>query len=85
MENDTFLLALNSIEGLGPIRLKKILDYFKDPKLAWTAPILELRNLGIPETVLEKIEYAKKTLNPFEYLESIKSLGIKFFTIFDES
>lgn len=85
MDNVQFLLALNSIDGLGPIRLKKILDYFKDPKLAWTAPILELKNLGIPEGVIEKIEIARKEISPEGYLESIKSLGIKFFTIFDDT
>ncbi len=84
MDNTPYLLALNSLEGLGPVRLKKILDYFKDPKTAWNAPILELKSLGIPESVIEKIEYAKKTLDPFEYLENIKSFGIKFFTLFEK-
>ena len=46
MDNIAYLLALHSIDGLGPIRLKAILDYFKDPKLAWEASIREIREIG---------------------------------------
>lgn len=39
MNNLPYLLALHSIDGLGPIRLKAILKYFKDPKIALTVLI----------------------------------------------
>lgn len=37
MDNPAFLLALHKVSGLGPIKLKALLDYYKDPKLAWEA------------------------------------------------
>lgn len=56
IKNIDYLLALHSVLGLGPIRLKAILDYFKDPKMAWEAvssrPTLE------PETYVQTIKDA---------------------------
>lgn len=69
MNNIAYILALHSIDGLGPIRLKAILDYFKDPKLAWEAQSKETR----------------KNLEPESYAKSISESGIKWLTIFDEN
>lgn len=81
----SYLLALHSIDGLGPIRLKKILDYFQDPQEAWlAAPALYL-NLGIPRSVVEKLERRRKTLDPLNYLEGILMNKIKVVTIFEDS
>ncbi len=52
MNNIAYLLALHSIDGLGPIRLKALLEYFKDPKIAWEANGAEIRSLGIPNLQL---------------------------------
>ncbi len=69
MKNIPYLLALHSIDGLGPIRLKAILDYFKDPKLAWEAQDKKI----------------KSKLEPQEYAKSIKDAGISWITLFDDS
>lgn len=79
-----YLLALHSIDGLGPIRLKAIVDYFKDPKLAWEADVGEMRKIGIPQTVIDLLAETRKTLNPETYAGSIKDSGIKWMSIFDE-
>jgi len=68
MKNIPYLLALHSIDGLGPIKLKEILDRFKDPKLAWEAQSTQTR----------------KNLDPESFAETIKDQGIKWFTIYGE-
>lgn len=83
--DDTYLLALHSIDGLGPIRLKAILDYFKDAKLSWEARGDELINLGIPKNVVSILIETRRQLNPLEYANSIRNSGIKWLTIFDEN
>ena len=85
MKNIPYLLALHSIDGLGPIRLKAILDYFKDPKLAWEAQSYQIRKLGIPQNVVELFLETRKKLEPESYAKSIKESGIKWITIFDEN
>lgn len=84
MNNIAYLLSLHSINGLGPIRLKAILEYFKDPKLAWEAPAKEIVQLGIPKTVVEILVETRKKLDPEKYLELIEKSGIKWITIFNE-
>lgn len=84
MNNVSYLLALHSVDGLGPIRLKKILDYFKDPKLAWEANLGEIQNLGIPRNVIELLSDIRKKLDPDEYKLSIQNANIKWVTVYDK-
>lgn len=85
MKNVPYLLALHSIDGLGPIRLKAILDYFKDPKLAWESSSPELSRIGIPKNVVELLLETRKKLEPESYAQNIQNLGIKWLTIFDDN
>lgn len=78
-------MALHSIDGLGPVRLKAILDYFKDPKLAWEAPSSELIKLGIPKPTVDLLTITREKLDPLAYIESIQKSGIKWLSIFDDS
>lgn len=84
MKNIPYLLALHSIDGLGPIRLKRVLGYFKDPKLAWEADISEIQGLGVPRNVVELLVEVRKTLDPDLYTQSIQNAGIKWLTVYDE-
>ena len=85
MNNVQYLLALHSIDGLGPIRLKAVLDYFKDPKLAWEANGGELTKIGIPRNTVDLFLETRKKLEPESYAELIHKSGIKWITIFDEN
>lgn len=84
MENIEYLLALQSVNGLGPVRLKALLGYFKDPKLAWEANPQEFLKIGIPQNVVELFTETRKKLIPEKYAESIKKSGISWLTIYDE-
>lgn len=84
MKNLAYLFALHSVDGLGPIRLTKILNHFSDPKLAWDASLSELKEIGLPKNALDALLEKRKTLDPENYLEEILSSGIKILTIFDE-
>lgn len=84
-KNTTYLLALHSVDGLGPIRLKAILQYFKDPKLAWEANESELIKIGIPKNTVVLLAETRKKLEPEIYAESIIKSGIKWVSIFDEN
>ncbi len=85
MENIEYLLVLNSIHGLGPIRLKNLLDYFKDPKNIWWASGKEILTRGIPQSVVNNLVEMRKTLNPEKFLEDIQTSGIKWLTIFNDN
>lgn len=82
-KNDVYLLALHSVNGLGPIRLKALIDYFKDPKLAWEAQSKQILGIGIPQTVMDFLVETRKKIDPEKYAENIKNSGISWMTIFD--
>lgn len=84
IKNIQYLLALHCVDGLGPIRLKKVLEHFEDPKLAWEADLKEFRGIGMPQNVLENFKLKKQQLDPEDYFEKVQKSGIKVLTIFDE-
>lgn len=84
VKNAPYLLALHSVDGLGPVRLKALLDYFKDPKLVWEAKESELLEIKLPKNAIKNLLETRKKLEPEKYLEGIGGLGIKWMTIFDE-
>ncbi len=83
--NTEYLLALHSIKGLGPIRLKAVLDYFGDPKLAWEADGRELARIGLPKNVVALVLETRRKLDPQKYQEDVEKAGIGWLTIFDEN
>ena len=85
LKNIQYLLALHSVNGLGPVRLRALLDYFQDPKLAWEVGIADLQEIGIPRNAVDALIETRKTLVPQKYLESIEKSKIKWITIFDEA
>lgn len=85
LKNPQYLLALHTIDGLGPIRLRAILDYFKDPKLAWEASGSEIRQLGIPQPTVDLLLETRKKLEPEKLAESIKKAGLKWMSVYDDS
>lgn len=85
MNNIPYLLALHSIDGLGPVRLRRVLEYFKDPKLAWEAPTEQIIKLGIPRPVANLLSETRKKLDPETYVKKMVSEGIKWVTVYDEN
>lgn len=84
IKDEAYLLALHSVHGLGPIRLKNLLDFFSDPKIIWEASEKQILEKGIPRSTVTNLIIARKTLDPEKYVEDIKKLGIKWITIFDD-
>lgn len=84
MENLRFLLALHSVEGFGPARVKKLFDYFGDFKSIWEAPFSELRQFRFPEKLIENFRDAKRDIDPDEYFLSLEKARIKVVTIFQD-
>lgn len=85
MNNLAYLLSLHSVDGLGPIRLKKLIDFYQDPKLIWQADLKEISNLGIPQNVLLNLQEKRKVLDPEKYFAEIQNSDIKILTLFDDN
>lgn len=83
MKNIAYLSCLQSINGLGPVRLKILLKYYKDPKLIWETPVNDLISFKIPQPVLENLVWAQKNLDPEAEFEKITAKNIQAVTLFD--
>jgi excinuclease UvrABC nuclease subunit len=64
---DIYLLALHSVEGFGPARIKKLFDYFGSFEAIWNSSSPELRQFKFPEKLVENFKIAKKDLDPEIY------------------
>lgn len=84
VKNLAYLLALHSVNGLGPIRLKRVMEFYKDPKLAWEAKAGEFRQFGIPQSVCDLFGETKKKLDPKNEFQKLVNQEIKVVTIFDQ-
>jgi len=78
-----YLLALSQIQGLGPITLKKVLDFFNDPKTCYEATFNEYLKAGLAEITVKKIFEEKNKLEPDKLIEELNKKGIKIVSIYD--
>lgn len=87
MYNDQFtkyVLALHHVRGLGPVRLKLLLEYFSDPKLAWEAKKEEWSEIKVPPSTIDHWQQLKNDLAPEQLLENLNRSNISFVTFFNE-
>ena len=79
------LLILNSIDGIGSIRLQKLLEHFKDAAAILKASKEELKRVdGIPESVIQNIISLKGAIDIKKELELIKKEEVSILTIKDK-
>lgn len=71
MEGKKYLLGFTKINGLGPIKLKKIIEGFASLEEAWQAGPPELIARGFSESEADKIITEKSSINPDQELEQL--------------
>lgn len=84
MNNHKYLIALHLIDGLGPLRLKMLIDRYKDPQTIWQTSISDLISAGLPPNLSAKIVQQRKLIDPEAEFEKIQKLHIKTMAIFDD-
>lgn len=55
MEQQPYWLGFSLIPGIGPIRVRRLLDYFGDLGSAWSAPSAELTRAGLDGRSIESL------------------------------
>lgn len=59
-----FWVAFSRLEKIGPVRFKKLIDYFPSMETAWQANLVELINAGFEESIADKIIIERSNINP---------------------
>ncbi len=80
MNDLRYWVGFNIVRGIGPTRLRALLDYFGDLERAWHASSAELRSAGLDRRSLENLLAARSALDLDRELERIGAVGAHLLT-----
>ena len=83
-EKAKYWLGFNRIAGIGPKRLKRLLDYFGDVEAVWGAPVDQLKQSGLSQKPLDEFLETRKKLNLDEEYERLIQEGFNLVTWDDD-
>jgi DNA processing protein len=85
MSDLRYWLLLQSIDGIGPVTFKNLLDKFTEPKLVFETDRKELESIPrLTQKIIEQISIAKNKLNEIDVtIEQLRNRNIKVITIFE--
>ena len=75
-----YWVGFNIVRGIGPTRLRALLDYFGDIEQAWHAPAAELRRAGLDRRSLENLLETRAKRDLDRELERIAATGAHVLT-----
>jgi DNA processing protein len=75
-----YWIGFNIVCGIGPVRLRALLDHFGDIERAWHAPSGELRQAGLDRRSLENLLTARGQLDLDREVERVAAAGAQALT-----
>lgn len=87
MESDRlqYWVGFNLIPGVGPAKLRRLLDRFGDLEEAWFASGPALLEAGLDQRTVDMVLDARRRVRPVQELEKVLRLGVQVLTLGDES
>ena len=76
-----YWVALNTVDGLGPVTFRRLLKYFGSAKNAWEADVGELQKLNLTSKLLENFLYTRKNADLTTTMERLGKLSVEVITI----
>lgn len=80
MSDLRYWVGFNIVRGIGPVRLRALLDYFGDVERAWRAPAEALRNAGLDSRSLKNLLQVRNERDLDRELERIEAAGARALT-----
>ena len=80
-----YLNALNKINGVGPQKMKMLLDFFKTPENIWKADAENLAKTGIGESLANKIISERGRINPDKEWEKLEKENVRMIVFEDQN
>ena len=80
MSDLKYWVGFNIVQGVGPVAMKRLLDYFGDLRAAWEAAPLDLARAGLDRRALTALSAARARLDLDAEMEKIDRLGVRVLT-----
>lgn len=80
MEQVAYWVGFNRVVGIGPAKMRALLEYFGDAQTAWQAPGPELQAAGLDSRSLANLLEARQTLDLVGELERLLRAGVTVLT-----
>lgn len=80
-----YWLGFNCVRGIGPARLRALIDYFGDLQPAWHAPVEDLRDAGLDRRSIQNLLTARQQLDLERLLRQLAHSGAQALTWQDEA
>ena len=80
VENLRFWIGFSKVRGIGPARLRRLLDYFGRIDLAWQADAGELRAVGLDKRSVENLVRVRKSVDLDAELEKLNRYNVSVLT-----
>ncbi len=79
-----YWVGFNRVRGIGPARVRALIDHFGSLKEAWNASARALREAGLDRRSLQNLLEARKTLDLPEEMKRLRRAKVQVFTWQDE-
>ncbi|MEA3397722.1 MAG: DNA-processing protein DprA [Chloroflexota bacterium] len=80
MEKLRYWLGFNLVRGIGPVRLRALLNYFGDVRTAWEAPEIALREVGLDRRSLRNLLQVRRQVDLEQVLRKVEAAGAQVLT-----
>lgn len=80
MGNLKYWVGFDIVRGIGPVRLRALLDFFGDIERTWHAPADGLRNAGLDRRSLNNLLAARAELDLDREVEKVAAAGTRVLT-----
>ena len=84
MQDLKYWIGLNNFPKFGPVRFKKLINYFQNMEIAFKATSNELIKAGIEENITQEFITARVEINPDEIVDKLARENINVITIKEE-
>ena len=85
MADIAYWLGFSLIPGIGPVRVRRLLDYFGDLETAWSAPSAELARAGLDARAVESLVSRRGRIDLDAERAKLDAMGVALVTLDDAS
>jgi len=78
--NAALWIGFSKVSGIGPTRLRTLLDYYGDIATAWQAKPDELRAIGLDSRTIHNLIMVRQQFNPEAEMQALEKLGVTLLT-----